>query len=127
MTTILMVDDDPLLLDLYLEALSDDFNILTAYTVAKSIDLLATGQVDAVGCDYHLSDGTGLDLVEWIAAHQHKLLKKTILISGELEPSTGGFNIQCLCKPVPIETLLETFYACCASTNDGQNGGAHVA
>jgi len=125
-----MVDDDRLLLDLYCEALSDDFNILTAYSVATAIEVLATGQVDAVGCDYHLGDGSGLDIVEWIAAHQPELLNKTVLISGELKPPTCGFNIQCLYKPVPMETLLETFDAWTTTTNTTnheQDGVTHAA
>jgi len=122
-----MVDDDRLLLDLYYEVLSEDFNILTAYSVATAIEVLATGQVDAVGCDYHLNDGSGLDIVEWIAAHQPELLKKTLLISGELKPPTHGFNIQCLYKPVEMETLLETFDAWTTTTTNEQDGDTHAA
>jgi len=125
MSTILLVDDNRLLLDLYQEALSIDFDILTADSVGAAIELLSTGQVNAVGCDYHLSDGSGLDIVEWIATHQPELLNKTVLISGELQPPTRGFNIQCLYKPVPMETLLETFDAW--TTNNRQNGATHAA
>lgn len=109
MTTILMVDDNNILLELYREVLSADFHVLTACTVAESITLL-TDQVDAVGCDYHLSDGLGLDVVTWIAAHQPDLLAKTVLISGDTTPPMRGFDIKLLYKPVPIDTLLEVFY-----------------
>jgi len=127
MPTILMVDDDPILLDLYYEVLSEGFNILTACSVATAIEVLATGQVDAVGCDYHLNDGSGMDIVEWIAAHQPELLNKTALISGELKPPTHGFNIQCLYKPVEMETLLETFDAWTTTTTNEQDGDTHAA
>ncbi len=122
MTTILMVDDDRILLELYDEALSVDFDILTAYSVATAIELLTTEPVDAVGCDYNLSDGSALDIVSWIAANQPELLKKTVLISGELQPPTGGFDIPCLYKPVHMETLLETFDAWSTATTSNPHG-----
>ena len=122
-----MVDDDPCLLELYREAMSGDFNILTTSSMATSIGLLSTSQVDAVGCDYHLGDGCGLDIVEWIAAHQPRLLNKIALISGEVAPPTNEFNIQYLYKPVPMEILLETFNAWTTSTKDGQDSATHAA
>ena len=126
MPTILMVDDDHLLLDLYEEVLSADFKVLTADSVATAIEMLIANQIEAVGCDSRLGDGLGLDIVEWIAAHQPELLDKTVLISGELKPATRGFNIQCLYKPVPIETLLETFDAYTTSTNIERDGVIHA-
>jgi len=126
MPTILMVDDDRLLRDLYDEALSADFKVLTAHSVATAIEVLIADQIDAVGCDYRLGDGSGLDIVEWIAAHQPELLDKSVLISGELKPPTRGFNIQCLYKPVPMETLLDTFDAYTTSTNLERDGVIHA-
>lgn len=120
MTTILMVDDDDLLLELYSAALSDDFNVLTARTVDEAIELLTAGQVDAVGCDYHLSNELGLDVLTWIDAHCTALLEKTILISGELSPPMHGFNVRCLYKPVPMGELLHVFYTWFAIT-EGQS------
>jgi len=111
MATILMVDDDAGLLDLYREVLSDDFEVLTACTVAEGAEVLAGGQVDAVGCDYYLNNGCGLDLVAWIATHCPDLLAKTVLISGELSPPMCGFKVRCLYKPVPMDELLGVFNA----------------
>jgi len=110
MTTILMVDDDDLLLELYSVVLSDDFHVLTARTVAEAIELLTAGQVDGVGCDYHLSNELGLDVIAWISTHCTDLLAKTMLISGELSPPMQGFNVQCLYKPVSMDELLAVFH-----------------
>jgi len=127
MATILMVDDDACLLDLYREVLSNNFQVLTAYSVAEATELLASGGVNAVGCDYHLCDGSGLDVVAWIAIHCPDLLQKTVLISGEESPPLHGFNIQCLYKPVPMEELLDLFCAWLQPTEGDQNRVIHTA
>lgn len=126
MTTILMVDDESILLDLYYELLSDDFHVLTAKTMAEAIQLLSSEQVEAVGCDYHLHDGLGLDVVAWISTHQPALLAKTILISGDATPSMDGFNVPVLYKPVPIDTLLGVFDAWFTANNEGDNDAIHA-
>ena len=119
MTTILMIDDDELLLELYSAALSDNFHVLFARTVAEAIELLATEKIDAVGCDYHLSnDELGLDVIAWISTHCTDLLAKTMLISGELSPPMQGFNVQCLYKPVAISELLGVFHAWSTTTEE---------
>ncbi len=111
MPTILMVDDDTILLDLYREVLLPDFSVLTACTVDEAIELLAGEPVDAVGCDYHLGNGLGLDVVAWIAAHSPGLLEKTMLISGVDAPPMHGFHVRCLYKPISMGELLDIFHA----------------
>jgi len=125
--TILIIDDDADLLDLYKEVLSEDFHVLTACSVAEANALLAVRQVDAVGCDYHLGDGCGLDVVAWIATHCPDLLQTTALISGETKPPLHGFNITCLYKPVPMEELLELFSAWLSPNNGDSSHVAHSA
>jgi len=127
MIKILMVEDDPIQLDYYSEVLSDDFHVLTATTVAEAIVQLDSEQVNAVGCDYHLNDGTGQDMVNWIAAHAPRLLHKTVLISGEEAPQINGYKVQCLQKPVAIDTLLETFSAWFSVSDGDQHHVTHAA
>jgi len=122
-----MVDDDDILLELYREVLSDDFHVLTAHTVAEAIELLTIeNDVDAVGCDYHLSNELGLDVVAWIDSNRTDLLAKTILISGEMSPPMRGLNVQCLCKPVPMDELLNVFYAWFMPTKESQSNDTHI-
>jgi len=121
-----MVDDDADLLDLYREVLSGDFHVLTACSVAEATGLLASGGVNAVGCDYHLRDGSGLDVVAWIAIHCPDLLQKTTLISGDESPPMYGFNIRCLYKPVPMEDLLNLFWAWFPTTPGDQDNVIHT-
>lgn len=111
MATILMVDDEPILLDLYHDVLEPDHQVLLAGSVGEAIRILADQEVDAVGCDYHLGAGSGADVVAWIRAHRPNLLARTIIISGDEAPSVDGDGVLLLYKPVPIETLLEVFGA----------------
>lgn len=64
---VLIVDDERLLVDSLGELLSDDFDVVSARTVAEGIEYLRSAtaggeRIDAVLCDLHLDDGTGLDL-----------------------------------------------------------------
>lgn len=122
-----MVEDDPVQLDYYSEVLSDDFEVLTATTIAEAIAMLDSGQFNAVGCDYRLNDGSGLEILSWIAAHEPELLHKTVLISGEAAPQINGLNVQCLQKPVTIDTLLETFSAWHQALDGDQHHVTHSA
>jgi len=122
-----MVDDDPCLLDLYHEVLSDDFHVLTASSITEATALLASGGVDAVGCDYHLCDGSGLDVIAEIAIHYPDLLQKTALISGEASPPMCGFHVRCLYKPVPMEELLDLFFAWFPTTQGDLKHVSHTS
>ncbi|MDQ6955578.1 MAG: response regulator [Mariprofundaceae bacterium] len=119
MTTILMVDDDDILLELYSEVLSEGFHVLIARTVAEAIELLTIEKVDAVGCDYHLGHELGLDVVAWIDSYRNHLLATTMLISGEPFPAMRGFHVRCLYKPVPMDELLNVFYTWFAPVTKG--------
>jgi len=111
MSAILMVEDDPIQMDLYLEVLSPDYHMLTAHSISDAISAIADHAVHAVGCDYHLIDGSGLELVAWIDTHRPELLARTVLITGELTPPLNGHDVRLLYKPVPIDTLLGVFEA----------------
>ncbi len=67
---ILCVEDDESHLELfrsYLEKLPFAIELLHAGTSAVARDLLAREPIDAVVVDYHLPDGSGLDLIEHLA------------------------------------------------------------
>jgi len=104
---ILMVDDEPIQLKLYQELLSLDYHVIVACSVTEAIHLLESEQVDAVGCDYNLNDGSGLQVVSWIENHRPELLAYTVLITGDLVPPIKRGGVPLLYKPVPIDTLLD--------------------
>ena len=128
MVTILMVDDDESTqLELYKEVLSIDYHVLTAQSVGEAITILANEQVDAVGCDFNLNDGSGLEVLNWIGRHRPQLLACTVLITGDLAPSIKRRDISFLYKPVPIDTLLDFFDAWFAEQKTADRKARHVA
>jgi len=65
MSTILIVDDDKLFrwaLKEHLERAG--FNVLEAQSVESARFLVVTKPIDAAALDYHLPDGTGIDLLK---------------------------------------------------------------
>jgi len=109
MATILMVDDEPMLLELYQDMLEPDHQVLLAGSVDEAIQILDVQHVDAVTCDYFLGAGYGTDVVAWIRNHKPGLLSRTVLISGMDRASEVSADILMLYKPVSMETLLEIF------------------
>jgi len=67
---VLLVDDEPAVLTTYARVLRrDGYQVVTAETVADATAALA-GPVDVVITDMHLSEGTGLEVLEAVRAEQ---------------------------------------------------------
>jgi len=110
MKTILVVDDEPAILDLVCRMLRQ-----AAFDVCGADDLeqarrrlcFAPG-IDAVLCDYDLPDGTGLDLLAWL--HDHDGGSTPVVIMSGLcfsscsQGSLAGFEF--LAKPFSSVDLL---------------------
>ncbi len=74
--TILMVDDDLALLELYEAVFGPHHTVLLADNVEQAIKILSEQHVDAVGCDFYLGAGKGLDVLSWIGRNKPELLKR---------------------------------------------------
>lgn len=107
--TILIVDDEQVLLELFREALSVDYEVLVAKTISHAVDLLRAQAVDAVITDLNCGNDNGLDLLRWMKAHMPALLSSTFILSGAHEPDTEGFEVPVICKPVDLADLMSTF------------------
>jgi len=84
--TILIVDDEQMLLELFREALSVHYEVLVAKTIGHAVDLLQTHVVDAVITDLNCGNDSGLDLLRWIKAHMPALLSSTFILSASSQP-----------------------------------------
>jgi len=104
-----MVDDDPALLEMYVEVFDPYYAVLLAGSVGQAIEILENQHVDAVGCDLHVGVGEGRDVLDWIGRNKPELLKKVVLISGDKLTDLSDLEVLVLFKPVQIPTLLETF------------------
>ncbi len=104
---ILLVDDDATLLEFYEAVLSSEYEILTAHNIGTAQLFLQEQSVDAVACDFNLTDAKGLDLLLWIQKNQPELLPHSIILSGELSLDLGDFNTPVLYKPFNADGLKQ--------------------
>ncbi len=107
MATILLVDDEPMLLELFREVLEGMHRILVADSVGAALGILEREDVDAVTCDYRLRDGDGETVLDWIRRHRPHLLSRTALLSGADVSGVRRRDVLLLRKPLPMERLIE--------------------
>jgi DNA-binding NtrC family response regulator len=77
---VLVVDDEPALLQLTAAFLEDEFDVLTAQSSQQAIAILEQRPVNVVCTDFRMPDMDGLKLVRWIA--QRHPNTSSILITG---------------------------------------------
>lgn len=111
--TLLIVDDNLILAELFDELFNELFNVRIANSLAEALAELASNNIDAVICDYHLGIQNADPLITWILEENKSLINKFILITGEtnLDLSHHKKPLSILHKPVAIETLLTTVEA----------------
>ena len=63
---ILVVDDDIGFLEALSSILKRNFQVFMATGIAEAKQVLMSEDVDAVCSDFHMRDGTGLELLEWL-------------------------------------------------------------
>ena len=116
--TILVVDDEPLLLELFCEVLSDDFHVCLAHTVDEAKQVLAEQPIDLVISDYNLGSHRADTLIAWICQQQPQLVDKIILLTGEyqLDPEKQQYTYDILYKPIQMDHLLTVVNACIEQT-----------
>lgn len=110
---VLVVDDDPLILEVITRALASEARrISTARRVSTARDVLARQTIDLVITDARIPGEHGLQLAETA----HGLGIATIIMSGEPEwaAAHGVAPEQYLAKPFDIRTLVQLVEACLA-------------
>ena len=109
MNSILLVDDDPVMLDTLKDVLeSPELVIKTATKIADALTLLGQETIPLLVTDHGLPDGTGLDLAQQAKAKNPQL--KVILMTGNAElagnSATWAANVDhYLIKPVDPDHL----------------------
>jgi len=107
---ILIVDDDPVLGELLLEALQEE--AYQAFHVLSGEMALTTLQTDIpalVLLDYHLPGMNGLELADWLRKREEYAHIPLLLVSADV-PSEASCNkhLRTLQKPFELETLLQS-------------------
>lgn len=109
MKRLLLVDDDPNILESAKDILEDaGYAVKTASTLAAARALLAEGALDVLVVDFNLPDGKGLNLA--LEAKSQWPALKRVLMTGEVPVATGGADTglfhAVLTKPVDPPSLL---------------------
>jgi DNA-binding response OmpR family regulator len=103
---ILVVDDEPLVIEVLAATLESKYRVSSAHTVADAIAFLRTSHVDLVLVDSNLPDGRGTD----VAAFAGECGATVVEMSGDPPERTGDDRIARaqLCKPFRMQTVLST-------------------
>ena len=107
---VLVVDDDPLILEVIERALcAENFRVSKARRVSVARDLLMRNRIDLVITDARIPGETGLRLAE--TAHEHGIA--LILMSGDPEWAAehGMDPAHYLAKPFELQRLLQLVHA----------------
>lgn len=110
--TVLIIDDDLILAELFDEILTTSFSTHVANNISEAIIALQSNDIDAVVSDYHLGDQNADVLIEWIRQERPELATRTILLTGERDMPTRqrGNVASVLFKPVNFDVLKQAVY-----------------
>jgi DNA-binding response OmpR family regulator len=103
---VLVVEDDPLVLDVLQETLEDRYRVSSARTVQEAQTVLRTSHIDLALIDHTLPDGRGDDVAVFAAKAGTPVIK----MSGYPEESLGRVPSARphLFKPFAMKLLLST-------------------
>jgi len=109
--SVLVVDDDPLVLSTIGTMLCQEFEVLAAANADEAIEVFAEREVDVLVSDLKMPGRSGLELLDWARTHAPKTMR--ILVSGyaELEDVLHAINrcqvFRYLLKPWQPEELRQ--------------------
>lgn len=108
---VLVVEDEPVLLDAYLTILEPDYRVLPAQTLKQALALARKTRVDLIVSDFHLGADEGTPLIEALENDAERPPIPIVMITGDpsvrlkvLELGVDTF----LTKPVMPDRLRET-------------------
>ncbi|HEY5080009.1 MAG TPA: response regulator [Opitutaceae bacterium] len=115
---VLLVDDEPLLLDTLGEDLKETCRVYTAKSAAEAETMLAARRYDVIVCDHMLPGEQGLDFL--MRAMEMVPTTRRILITGYTSPefigrstALGGLSA-CLIKPMRSSEIVAAIRAALA-------------
>jgi DNA-binding response OmpR family regulator/anti-sigma regulatory factor (Ser/Thr protein kinase) len=84
---ILVIEDEPALLDLYHLMLAERGRILTASSLTAGLQIAQQQAIDLIVSDYHLTDGSGAGLLDRLEASSDTLPTPVIILTRDKDPS----------------------------------------
>lgn len=107
---ILIVEDDPILGDLLLEALQEEEAYEASHVLSGEMaqSLLQTDVPALVLLDCHLPGMNGLELADWLGSRERGKHIPILLMSADRPPEASGKSyLKTMQKPFELETLLQ--------------------
>jgi two-component system response regulator PilR (NtrC family) len=102
MATVLYVDDETALrraVQAWLERRGDE--VLAARSLGTARELLAARDVDGIFIDLWLPDGSGFELIDWIAERDPGLVDHVVFVTGDVVPTADtAHHLAMLGRPV---------------------------
>ena len=120
-TTVLVVDDEPILRDLMAKEFQlQGFQVKSAGSGSEAYEIVKQGAVDVVVSDIRMADGSGIELLQWTkASHPHVPVILMTGYSGVTVEETldmGGAGV--FVKPFDRKALIECILGASAPIED---------
>ncbi len=90
--TLLLVDDEPAIVALLVQQLSQDFHIVTAESVSEAHDRLCSQPIDIIVTDLYLPDGTGIAFLERVREDHPRVARVLLTGTARLEDAAAAIN-----------------------------------
>lgn len=112
--TILLIDDDTLLIDVLSSILEQNkYRVLKASSAEFAMDLLTKNSIDLIICDYKLPVADGLEFANSLLTNQETASIPFILLTGmdnsQIRHRAG--NVETISKPFDVVELLSIVQA----------------
>lgn len=110
--SLLVVDDEPYILSTLSTLLKSDFEVLTADSAAKAMEIFAQREIDLVLSDQKMPRTSGVHFLEWVRKTHPKTVRLLMTGFAELEEAVDAINrgqvFRYLFKPWRADELIET-------------------
>lgn len=109
--SLLLVDDEPYILNTLSALAAKDFDILKADSAEAAIDVFRQREVDIILTDQKMPGLTGVQLLEWVRQHSPKTIRLVMTGLARLEDAVDAINCgqvhRYLLKPWRANELLQ--------------------
>jgi diguanylate cyclase (GGDEF)-like protein len=112
--SLLVVDDEPYILNALSSLLGKEFEVLTADSGEAAQEVFARREIDLVLTDQRMPRMTGVQLLEWVRQNQPKTIRLLMTGFAEFEEAVQAINrgqvFRYLFKPWHTEELLQVLH-----------------
>ncbi len=99
--TVLVVDDEPLNLEVFQYNFGDDFVLRVAAGADEAIEILRNESIAVVVADHRMPGMSGLDLLTWLAEHQPRIVRILLTAHTHVDLLLDAVNRGVLFRYVP--------------------------